>query len=477
MTGIPYDIAQQIAHSAVTATKTKRHRVSREFNPSGFIRYQLGLDPWSKQEDIIHSVFKNKRTAVRSGHGVGKTFTAGVTALTYFASFPDSVVVTTAPNRRQVETLLWGHIRSLHKQSGVGGELLRKEIRVSDHHYMIGYTAKDPEGFQGVHEGHLLIIVDEASGLPPQIERAIEGMMSAGECRLLLIGNPTRRSGTFFEAFHSKRHLYEKIHISCLDSPNVTEPGSRPYLTGLDWIKEKEREWGGKDNPLYQVGVLGDFPGYDEYGIVTIDWIDQAENAEFDDSDENYVAALDVARYGADRNVLYLRRGRQIMGCWSWYGIDTMQTVGKVVENLNEAIREIEADPGMDVRWKIDALVVDATGVGGGPADRLRELDWPVEDFEAGSQASDPSKYYNKRAEAYWTLRKRLEEGEIGGLVDPYTQSQLTSISYKVASDSKIQIESKDTLRTRGLPSPDHADALAMCFQDPGVSARVIWTN
>lgn len=475
-----YDIAQQIALGAVASTKVKRQsRENKEFDPIDFVRYRLGLDPWDKQEEIIRSVFYGDklRTTVRSGHGVGKTFIAGVTSISYFATYPDSIVVTTAPNRRQVETLLWGHIRSLHKQSGVGGELLRKEIRVTDSHYMIGYTAKDPEGFQGVHSPRLLIVVDEASGLPPQIEKAIDGMMSTENARLLMIGNPTRRSGTFFESFHSKRGMYNKIHISCLDSPNVANPGSRPYLTSPTWIEEREREWGGKDSPLYQVGVMGEFPGYDEYGIVSIDWLDAAEAEDYSDLDreERYVAALDVARYGADKNVLYVRRGRQIIAVREWYGIETMQTVGKVQEALFDIITQEESDPGLNVRDAMDALIVDATGVGGGPADRLRELDWPVEDFVAGESASEPQKYHNRRSEAYWHLRAILQSGDVGGLTDIQTQSQLTSLTYKMQSDQRILIEPKDSLRKRGLKSPDHADALAMCFQDPGMSARIVW--
>ena len=86
--------------------------------------------------------------------------------------------------------------------------------------YMIGYekrwfavarTATKPENMQGFHEDNMLFIVDEASGVADPIMEAIVGTLAGDNNKLLLMGNPTKTSGTFYEVIHQIEHYIDVI--------------------------------------------------------------------------------------------------------------------------------------------------------------------------------------------------------------------------------------------------------------------------
>jgi hypothetical protein len=137
---------------------------------------------------------------------------------------------------------------------------------------------------------------------------------------------------------------------------------------------------------------------------------------------------------------------------------DTMTTAGHIAK----AMRDIddETDKNDWVR-----AIVDVPGVGGGVVDRLAELELPVIPYNGGEAPIDKEPFVNARAEDYWTLRERFEQGEVD--IDPDDDklaAQLGSIKWGIDSRGRIKIESKDDMRKRGLPSPDRADAMAIAF-------------
>ncbi|MCH7972252.1 MAG: hypothetical protein IH960_14615, partial [Chloroflexi bacterium] len=145
-----------------------------------------------------------------------------------------ALAITTAPTQRQVTNLLWREIRSIYFKNTAlfppSTKLTRTSLELSPNHYAMGLSTDSPERFQGFHEENILFVVDEASGVHEDVFEAIEGSMTSRRARLLLIGNPTSVSGTFYKAFHQNRTQYEKIHISAFDTPNlrtrITNPDS-----------------------------------------------------------------------------------------------------------------------------------------------------------------------------------------------------------------------------------------------------------
>ena len=196
-------------------------------NPVGWARDILGIHLWSRQRDIVESVRDHRRTAVRSGHGVGKTLTAAAVVLWFLDTHLESRVITTATKWSQVEMLLWHELGQLHARAKKRIEAqeraifrvdpLKTQLQLPDGRYAIGLSSKpeNSESFAGHHAPNILVVYDEASGVHRKIYEVGEGYMTTDGAKSLLIGNPTRTSGVFFDAFHTdRRRVQLPSHLS-----------------------------------------------------------------------------------------------------------------------------------------------------------------------------------------------------------------------------------------------------------------------
>lgn len=440
-------------------------------NPTWFAENVLGDELWEAQKEVIQAVMKNKECAVASCHGAGKSFLGSRLALTFLCLYQPSLVITTAPTQRQVHGILWKEIKTAHAKakSPIGGRLLNQELQFSPNHFAIGFTAPeyDPDRFQGWHEENILIIVDEAVGVSENIFTAIDGMLTSDNAHLLMIGNPTDASGRFGEAFRGKGKIWKKS-ISAFDTPNFTEfgitindvktdawkekiggnPLPRPYLVTPEWVAERYKRWG-ETSPLFQSRVLGKFPEQSTDSLIPISWILNAVERNLDEGEPAEIGA-DIARYGPDETVFFLRRGGKARMLQVIPKSDTMETSGHLIRNFNQTGAEV--------------IKVDADGLGAGVYDRLKELGKPVIELRSGKASSDNERFANARAEWWWGLRERFESGDIDIEEDDELISQLSSIKYKINSRGQMVVESKEDMKRRGFSSPDRADALMYAF-------------
>lgn len=420
-------------------------------DPVFFVRRVLGGDPWEKQEEVLNAVRDHRRVAVRACHGVGKTKVAAWVALWFLYCHRNSKVITTAPTWHQVENLLWREIHAAHATSRIplGGKVLQTQIELGKQWFALGLSTDKPERFQGFHAENILLIVDEASGVDQRIFEAAEGFLTSPGAKLLLIGNPTQLSGEFYNAFRSP--LYHKIHISAFDSPNL-KAGKvvRPYLVTPEWVEEKRIQWG-EDSPMWYSRVLGEFPEQGDDTLIPLAWIEAAQRRWSEiPPGQPIELGVDVARYGSDSTVIILRRGERAEIVRRLRGQDTMQVAGAVIDALRSTSATVAK--------------VDVVGLGAGVVDRLKEQKQPVREMNAGEAAHDKERFVNRRAEWYWALRERFQAGDIAIPPDDELAAQLASLKYKFDSRGRIQIESKEEMRKRGLPSPDKADALVLAF-------------
>ena len=247
-------------------------------SPIGFAHVILGVDLWAKQEEVLNALRDHRRVAVKAGNGVGKGFTAAVAVLWFLCSHQPATVLTTAPTARQVRHILWQEIRRLYRASAypLGGKLLVTRLELPHDRFALGLSSDEVDQFQGFHSPNMLIVVDEAEGVIEPIYEAIDAVMTAGNSKLLLIGNPTSVTGTFRRAFHEERHLYHNITISALDSPNVKQQRVvLPGLTTHEWVAERVALWG-EASPMYHARVLGDFSDRAEDTLISLTHIEQA---------------------------------------------------------------------------------------------------------------------------------------------------------------------------------------------------------
>lgn len=449
-------------------------------DPVWFAREVMGDDPWAKQCEILESVRDHKRTVVRSCHGIGKSRLAGGMLLSWWLySHPNSLVVTTAPTSRQVEKIIWQEVAAAHARSRVplGGRVLQTEIKIAPGWYAMGFTSDDPNAVQGWHSEHLLLLVDEASGIPVDLDEAFEGVLTSEHCRVLKIGNPTDPTGPLAKEFKSPGA--KKFAISAFDTPNFAEfgitlddcadgewerkiagrPMPRPYLITPEWVADKVKRWG-VNSPAFKSRVLGAFPELGDDTLIPLAWLERACERTYEPTDKDTkILAVDVARFGGDETVFGLRHGWRYRTHKTYRGKDTMETTGHVVRALAETGARHAG--------------IDANGVGGGVYDRLRELGKRAVSLGAGESATDNERFLNARAEWFWALREAFEQNLVD--IDAHDEDlfgQLSNLKYKIDSKGRVQIESKADMKRRGLPSPDRADAMAMAFASVGVAAK-----
>ncbi|MFG1659066.1 hypothetical protein ACGFIY_21290 [Micromonospora chersina] len=452
-------------------------------DPVGWCQNRLGEFLWSKQRQIAESVRDNRRTAVKSCHNAGKSWIASRIAAWWLDTHPpgQAIVVSTAPTYKQVHAILWEEIRAAAKKAAGRGEPLPGRVLQSDEWKLddgtlIGFGRKpadtDEHGFQGIHRRYVLVILDEACGIPAQLWTAVEAITTNADCRILAIGNPDDPSTEFNEVCKPGSG-WNVIRISGLETPNMTaeriaeQPGLaelyerlglgpsdefvpedlRPLMLDPEWVADKMRRWG-VQSPRFTSKVLGEFPEIGEDVLIPPAWIIAAQERASQPGPWA-ILGVDVARYGSDRTVFCLRRGpvARVVGDHSMQA--TTDTTSKVI------VAKAEHD--------VDEIRVDGVGVGGGVVDQLLQLGHDVVDMQAGGGAVDSEHFLNARAEWYWALRERFESGDMD--IDPNDDdlaAQLGAIKYKYTARQQIQIESKAEMKKRGLPSPDRADALML---------------
>src|SRR3990167_5331214 len=210
---------------------------------------------WSKQVAILNSLRDNKYTAVKSANTIGKTHDAALAVLWFIMTHRPAKVITTAPTFLQVEEILWKEIASLYHKSKypLGGSLLKTNLTFTDETFAMGISTNEVYRFQGFHSPYLLVVIDEAAGVPPEIWEAIE---SLHPYRVLAIGNPNEVAGNFYECFRSS--LWNQLSISCQDAVDwQVKNGKIPGLVSQEWIRERKEEWG-EGSPADQIHVKGE---------------------------------------------------------------------------------------------------------------------------------------------------------------------------------------------------------------------------
>jgi hypothetical protein len=441
-------------------------------SPLDFAADVLRVKLWSKQIEVLSALPDHRRVAVKSGNGLGKGYCAAVAVLWFLYTHDPAIVLSTAPTFRQVRHILWRQIRRLHRKAKdtLGGKMLDTRWELSEDRYAMGLSADTADQFQGFHSPNMFIVVDEAEGVSEDIYEAIEAIMTSAEPRLLLIGNPTTVTGAFRRAFYQERHLYHTVTISALDSPNV-QSGKviTSGLTTAEWVQERRETWG-EDNPIYRARVLGEFPDQADDSLIKLSDVEAAVQRDLSlvaeaeagaSGDEEVALAVDVARFGSDRSVILRRRGDCVEDIRTFHNMDTMQLTGWVVSAIEE--------------FGPARIYVDEIGVGAGVVDRLREQGHNVRGVNVARSARQDNLFANLRAEGYWRLRERFAAGRISIPQDNQLMGELAALRYTYDSQGRVLIESKESIRQRGLPSPDKADALMLAFLEPSGRTR-LWT-
>lgn len=436
--------------------------------PLFFYEKILGDQLWEKQREIVEKVEKNRRVTIMSCNGAGKTYLIPRMALRFLIAYPNSVVINTAPTWRQIENQYWRHFRDAYNkaQYALGGQLLKTQFNFQENWFAIGIASdtKNVASFQGWHAKNMMVIFDEASGIPKAIWEAVEGLISGGmNVRFVCVGNPNTNTGDFIDTFNS--NLYEKVYISAFDLPNVKEKAQIiPGLSTYEWVEEMREKYG-EDSDVWRVRVLGRPPKAGSDTLISLDAIERA----FDADRERYGAnikrlGVDVARFGDDKTALVLRIGNYAKVIQVITQFDTMAVAGVVAKFLRD-------NPD------VDAYIDITGGLGAGVFDRLREqpdIASRVFGVNVAGKAKDDKSYINIRAESWDETKAWLKDAILEKHEGFY---QLASPKYKITSNGKMQLEGKEDMKKRGVSSPDVGDALALTLSKAteGENIGLVW--
>lgn len=452
--------------------------------PERFAREVLGSRWWKGQIEIANLLSQHRRVAVKAANGVGKTYLAADIVLWFLYCHRPSVVLTTAPTWRQVESLLWEEIHRRfrrvnalaereHERFALEGTLLQTRLKVSEGHFAMGLSTDEPVRFQGFHAENLLIVLDEACGVPEEIWDAVEGICVGSNNRVLAISNPLAPTGRFHSLFRQTR--WQNYTISAMMHPNVQ--GITPPIPGAitreavedrisAWCAETNAadkqafEWEGKfyrPESQFLIRVLGEFPTSADNSLVGIDKVEEAMlkgKAGSIVPGTPCLLAVDVARFGSDETVIAMRRGDVVY-----------PLIVRRGQALTETARQVHE---IAIRERADAIFIDEIGVGGGVVDPLREtgiagiVGITVSGKPMGERGE--TTFLNLRAQIYGALRDRLVNGQIALPYDETLRAQLAAMRYHYAQNGKIQMNSKDDMKSSGIGSPDRADAVALLF-------------
>ena len=437
-----------------------------EQQPIEFCQDLLGLklDTW--QEKASEALRDHHFVAIKSGSGVGKSVWISAMASWMLCTKPFSKVPCTAPSKHQLEDVLWGEFYKRIQNSPYMQELVtwtHTKVAVKNYEpswYAVARTARvSPdgtiaEGLQGFHaEKNLMFLVDEASGVPDAVFPAMEGALTGEDAYAILTGNPTRLSGYFHSIFEDAklRELYKTFTVSCYDSSYVEDR----------YIKMMESRYG-KDHPVFQIKVLGEFPDSDVFLIFNVEDVDKMKNNMFADvgahnPNVDKEIGVDIGRTVA-KSIACVRQGNKIIE-WSERGLrGTTTDVPEIAEWIIALI----------LAYNPSAVKIDAIGIGAGVYDIVKRLYPKIVHPVIGNippEDSKKSRYVNLRAQGYWELREILPNLYVEKPSQMFLD-ELSDLRYKLKGD-KILIESKEEIMKRIGRSPDYVDATVYAFLDP----------
>lgn len=478
-----------------------------------WVQERLGEHVWSRQVQIGQSLVHNRRTAVPSAHDVGKSWLAGRAVCWWLDCNPpgSAFVVTTSSTGAQVKAILWREINRAHAKGKLPGRTNRTEWWIAGE--MVAYGRKPAEynatAFQGIHARRVLVVIDEACGVPKTIFDAAGSLAANEGSRILATGNPDDPQ-SHFEAICRPDSGWSVVPIDGYDSPNFSGEPIPEDLSDLLLSKTYERELArdegcscasfedhvalteseksqrsdrssacaANDSPVYTAKVRGVFKADDPEGVVPVSWARRCQRLELPEETlvpinpndpygpkKTYVEVslgVDVGA-GGDETSVRERRGPVAGRAWHRRTPDWKDSVLMVLDAIELTGASI--------------VNIDSNGIGWGTYGRLVELqqegklgsDIVITAVNVGERSSDPTKFPLLRDQLWWEVGRELSRLNAWDLAtcDDKVIAQLCAPKFTRLTNGMIKVEPKAETKKRILRSPDDADALLLAYFKP----------
>ena len=411
-------------------------------------------------------MYKVLRMATASGRGIGKSALVSWLVLWMLTTRIGASVIVSANSEAQLRSITWAEITkwlamlmnshwweiSATRITPAKwlAEIVERDLRKGTRYWGAEgrlWSEENPDAYAGLHNSDgVMLIFDEASGIPDKIWDVAQGFFTENTPHRFwcAFSNPRRNQGYFYECFNAKRAFW---NIRQIDARTVEDTDKAVYQQIIDEY--------GEDSPQARIEVYGEFPSTGDEQFIPPRIVDEAfKRPKYKDPQAPIVIGVDPARSGSDSTVIVARQGRDLLEIRRYKGDDTMTVVGHVIEAIED--------------FKPALVVLDEGGLGYGILDRLTEQRYKVRGVNFGWKAKNPIMWGNKRAEIWGAMREWLKTAAVQE--DRQLKNDLTGPKTKPDSTGTIYLESKKDMKSRGLASPDAADALAVTFAFPVAS-------
>jgi hypothetical protein len=398
----------------------------------------LKLYPW--QKSALANVQAGSPTAIVAANGSGKTSTILTpAALWCLHTWPLAKVVVTSASHSQLEKQFFGELSRYQNHILFRGwKFLASEIQSGQGGYIVGVSVDNPGRMEGFHEGvdsPLMIIADEAKSVANLVFTAID------KCRhtfKVYASSAGPAVGRFYECFTTRRDYWHCITVKSSDCPHIPKA-----------LIDRDRAMDGEASDEFRTKHLAEFVGADGRSCIRAEDVRLAIDSPPDYEDGPCAYFIDWSAT-ADGDFIVVSKWSGNRGEILLVFRDTpVQSVRRVAAFLKErGINEVYADGG---------------GVGIPMNDQLWEATGKLVNVRAvnnGSQANDPEAYANLSAEVWCEFGRELEKRKLILPNDGELVKQLTGRRRTYDDRNRVRLESKATMRARGLPSPDLADSL-----------------
>lgn len=436
-----------------------------QLQPVLFVQEVFGVepDPWQREVLEAYGSRKHRRMSIRSGHGVGKTTVLAWIILHHaLTRFPQKTVCT-APTTAQLFDALMAETKAWLKKLPPGLQSMyevkadRVELVAAPEESFIAFrtsSPEKPEALAGVHSAHVLLVADEASGIPEAIYEAASGSMSGHNALTILAGNPVRTSGLFFDTHNNAdiAKMWWLKHVSCHDSPRCTP----------DFFADMNARYGEGSN-AYRVRVLGEFPLAEANVVIPYENLQAALTRDVRPQVVHAIWGLDCGE-SQDPSALAKRKG------------NVLEEKTKEFRCEDEIMRAVAWVKGeWDATPKIERpseINVDSIGIGSGVASRLRELGLPARSINVSETAPMKEQFMRLRDELWWKGREWFAKRDCNIAGDEKLAAELGRPTYEPQPNGKTKVEAKkDTKKRTKTRSPNRADAFLLTLASDAITA------
>ncbi len=476
-------------------------------NVADYAQDFFGIHFWQKQQEIANALRDKNFVCVRSAHSTGKSYLLGILINFYFDTVYPLVGIGTAPTKALVSSVMFSYARQFRNTNlQILGDYftgpVMPKLMTTEGHYFEGIVTSDPTSIQGRHGPNVVILLDEAVGITPEMFESLESLMVGDYVKVLAIYNPTDPAS--YVAQLEKSAGWHTITMSAYDHPNIwtgverlaqgrkaTEDLPFPGAINLTRFEQLLKQWSFRINksdynpardiilptsllhneleyyrpgPIASARLLGRWSEVSMNAIFTDYTIDQSiYNILPTTFDEPITIGVDVARFGSDFSAFCVRHGGKVLELFEVNGLSTVAVTGKVIDLCKKYSERFEI-PSQTID-----IAVDVIGVGSGVYDNLVDAGYNAHEINVSERAWNAESYGNLRSELWFEVHNLFLTGQVSlGNIASTTifdlKKQLLAPLFTYDKLGRRQVEPKDDTKKRLDRSPDLADAIMLAF-------------